>query len=206
MPSELLTFPPAYCVVGAFRLARDPLLWKPMWKRCASAAKRAGLIAVIWVRRGAASPDDAPLTIAPQAVVTWPVQRWFVGYFMSGSARISGLSSVYGSVVGRADRLDGASDSSFLGFAMPSLTTFAALVFVLGQCNSIMDFWLRRKLKECRNEAYQATVSAEAGERCAACLADMRAQVKSRGKGDEWWTPYFEECVLPFGNDWSAQC
>ena len=63
MPSELLTFPPAYCVVGAFRLARDPLLWKPMWKRCASAAKRAGLIAVIWVSCSAAQPSTVPLTI-----------------------------------------------------------------------------------------------------------------------------------------------
>lgn len=55
MPTELLTFPPAYCVVGAYRLARDPLLWQPMWKRCSSAAKRAGLVALIWVSRAGAA-------------------------------------------------------------------------------------------------------------------------------------------------------
>lgn len=61
---------------------------------------------------------------------------------------------------------------------MPSLTTFAAMVFVLGQVHTIMEFWMRRKLRNCRNRAYEATV-------------------KSRGKPAEWWTPYVEEWEDP---------
>ncbi|PWN44972.1 hypothetical protein IE81DRAFT_298049 [Ceraceosorus guamensis] len=160
MPEELLNMPPAYCMVGAYRLAHDPLLWKPMWSRTSQAAKRAGAVAAGW------------------AVVTWPVQRLFVSWFMKGSASVTGMASMYESTISTADRLDGSNDSSLLGFGMPSLTTFAAMMFVLGQCNTIMEFWLRRKLRECRNEAYAATV-------------------RSRGKGDDWWTPYFEEWAEP---------
>lgn len=79
---------------------------------------------------------------------------------MSGTAAVTGLSSRYSSTIATADSFDGRQDSRFLGiFGMPSLTTFAAIVFVLGQCNTIMEFWMRKKLKECRNEAYAATVS-----------------------------------------------
>lgn len=51
-------------------------------------------------------------------------------------------------------------------------------MFVLSQCSSIIEFWLRRRLKECRNQAYLSTV-------------------KSRGKSSDWWTLYFEEWEEP---------
>ena len=75
MPQETLRFPPAYCIVGAYRLAHDALLWKPMWEECREAAKRAGLIAALW------------------AVLTWPLQKLFVFYFMRGSAKVTGMSA-----------------------------------------------------------------------------------------------------------------
>ena len=81
---------------------------------------------------------------------------------------------LYHTVTTRADSLDGSNDSRMLGFGLPSLTTFAAMMFVLGQCHTIMEFWLRRKLRKFRNTAYEATVL-------------------SRGKPQEWWTPYYEE-------------
>lgn len=77
-----------------------------------------------------------------------------------------------------ADKIDGSRDSRILGFGMPSLTTFAAMMFVLGQIHTIMEFWMRRKLKICRNKAYETTV-------------------QSRGKPAEWWTPYVEEWEDP---------
>lgn len=51
-------------------------------------------------------------------------------------------------------------------------------MFVLSQCSSIIEFWLRRRLRTCRNEAYVHTV-------------------KSRGKGSDWWTLYYEEWEEP---------
>lgn len=51
-------------------------------------------------------------------------------------------------------------------------------MFVLGQVHAIMEFWLRRKLRDCRNTAYLQTV-------------------KSRGKAADWWTEYVEEFSNP---------
>ncbi|KAN0061867.1 hypothetical protein ACQY0O_005861 [Thecaphora frezii] len=51
-------------------------------------------------------------------------------------------------------------------------------MFVMGQVHTIMEFWLRRRLRECRNTAYMATV-------------------RSRGKSADWWTEYFEEFSNP---------
>ncbi len=51
-------------------------------------------------------------------------------------------------------------------------------MFVLGQVHAIMEFWLRRKLRECRNTAYVQTV-------------------RSRGKPADWWGEYVEEFSNP---------
>lgn len=51
-------------------------------------------------------------------------------------------------------------------------------MFVIGQVHTIMEFWLRRKLAECRKTAYVQTV-------------------KSRGKAADWWTQYVEEYSNP---------
>jgi hypothetical protein len=88
------------------------------------------------------------------------------------------LCSLYHSVTTSADKIDGSQDSRILGFGLPSLTTFAAMMFVLGQCHTIMEFWMKKKLKVCRNRAYENTVA-------------------SRGKAQEWWTPYVEEWEDP---------
>lgn len=81
MPQETLTFPPLYCVVGAYRLAHDPSLWKPMWAKCSKAAKQAGIVGLLW------------------ALLTWPFQRLFVYYFMSASASVTGFGALYGKLV-----------------------------------------------------------------------------------------------------------
>ena len=88
MPQETLTFPPLYCIVGAYRLLHDPSLYQPMWAKCSQAAKRASVVAAIW------------------AVCTWPFQRLFVYYFMSASASVTGLGALYRRVVQTADVTD----------------------------------------------------------------------------------------------------
>ncbi|CBQ68735.1 conserved hypothetical protein [Sporisorium reilianum SRZ2] len=157
MPQETLTFPPLYCVVGAYRLAHDPTLWQPMWAKCSKAAKHASVVALVW------------------AVCTWPVQRLFVYYFMSASASVTGFGAVYGKMVQTADVTD---DALPFRIPVPSLQTFATFMFVMGQVHAIMEFWLRRKLRECRNTAYIQTV-------------------RSRGKAADWWTEYVEEFSNP---------
>ena len=73
MPEAYLNVPPAYVFIGAYRLIHDPQLWKPMWAKCSKAATRAVMFASGW------------------AVLTWPIQRWFVSYFMGASASVSGM-------------------------------------------------------------------------------------------------------------------
>lgn len=92
---------------------------------------------------------------------------------MSASASVTGFSALYGTLVSTDDDLP-------TGFRLPlpSLQTFATLMFVLGQMHTILEFWLRRKLGECRKTAYTATV-------------------RSRGKSADWWTPYTEEFKNP---------
>lgn len=157
MPQETLSLPPLYCLVGAYRLAHDPLLWKPMWAKCSKATKQAAIIGVLWL------------------VLTWPLQRLFVHYFMSASASVTGVKALYETVVQTADVTD---DRLPFRIPVPGFQTFATLTFVLGQVHAIMEFWLRRKLKECRNTAYISTV-------------------RSRGKSADWWTEYVEEFSNP---------
>ncbi|GAA5986886.1 hypothetical protein JCM11641_006581 [Rhodosporidiobolus odoratus] len=67
MPTELLTFPPSYCAVGAYRLAHDPTLWKPIWARSAKGLKRAAMFAV------------------PYTLVALPLTRLYVTFILSRS-------------------------------------------------------------------------------------------------------------------------
>lgn len=78
---------------------------------------------------------------------------------------------LYSSLSSRADEMDNG-----LPFAipLPSLQGFATFMFVIGQCSTIMELWLRRRLRKARSTAYGETV-------------------KSRGKSVEWWTDYYEE-------------
>ncbi|KAL9934150.1 hypothetical protein V8E36_007232 [Tilletia maclaganii] len=157
MPQQNLNVPVIYAVVGAYRLINDEQLWRPMWADMHKAARQAGLVAVIW------------------AVITWPIQRLFVSYFMKGSAKVTGFSTLYNSFA--SDAYD-AEHHMGLRLPLPSLTTFAAFMFVLSQCSSILEFWLRRKLRAARSKAYDATV-------------------RSRGKGEDFWGGYAEEWEEP---------
>lgn len=157
MPQETTNFPASYVVIGAYRLAHDPALWKPMWADIAGAAKKAGLVAALW------------------GVLTWPIQRAFVHLFMRGSGTVLGFSGLYSSISSKADKID---DSLPFVIPLPSLQGFATLMFVLSQCSTIMELWLRRRLRRARTLAYGETV-------------------KSRGKSAEWWTDYYEEWEEP---------
>lgn len=156
MPQEFLSFPPAYTVVGAYRLAHDPNLWQPMWQSVQPSLRKASIAAGIW------------------ALATWPFQRLIVETFMKGSAKVSGMRGLYEAFIGLAEE---AEDKRNI-IPLPSLTTFAAFMFVLGQCQTIIELFLGRKLRKFRAQAYSATVS-------------------SRGYSTEWWVPYVEEWQEP---------
>ncbi|KAJ1020394.1 hypothetical protein NDA13_005713 [Ustilago tritici] len=157
MPQETLTFPPLYCLIGAYRLAHDPSLYKPMWTKCSKAAKQAIILSSLW------------------AILSWPLQSLFVRYFMSASASVAGFGAVYSKLVETAGVTG---DSLAFRIPVPSFQTFATFMFVMGQVDAIMQFCLRRKLRECRNTAYIQTV-------------------RSRGKAADWWSEYTEEFANP---------
>ena len=82
---------------------------------------------------------------------------------------------IYNTFARTADRMD---DPLPFIIPLPSLTTFAAMMFVAGQMQTIIEFFLRRQLKTFRAQAYQVTV-------------------QSRGKDTSWWGPYVEEWEEP---------
>ncbi|CAO1618943.1 unnamed protein product [Sympodiomycopsis kandeliae] len=157
MPQETIQFPAAYVVVGAYRLLHDPALWKPMWADLSVAAKKVSMVAAAW------------------GVLTWPIQRAFVALFMKGSGRVLGFSGMYSSISSHADKID---DSLPFNIPLPSLQGFATFMFVLSQCSTLIEFWLRRRLRQARTKAYGATV-------------------ESRGKAADWWSDYYEEWETP---------
>ncbi|TNY24626.1 hypothetical protein DMC30DRAFT_413230 [Rhodotorula diobovata] len=67
MPVELLVFPPAYCVVGAYRLLTDSSLYTPIWRRSRKTLQRALLISL------------------PLAVASLPLTRLYVHFVLSRS-------------------------------------------------------------------------------------------------------------------------
>ncbi|GAA5931605.1 hypothetical protein JCM1841_004725 [Sporobolomyces salmonicolor] len=67
MPVELLPFPPSYCIVGAYRLATDPNLYRPIWKRSSRSLKRALVLAI------------------PYAILAFPLTRLYVTFILSRS-------------------------------------------------------------------------------------------------------------------------
>ncbi|BGO96901.1 hypothetical protein NBRC10513v2_002616 [Rhodotorula toruloides] len=67
MPIELLGLTPAYTVVGAYRLATDPNLYRPVWARSRKSLQRALLFAV------------------PYSVLALPLTRLYVTFVLSRS-------------------------------------------------------------------------------------------------------------------------
>ncbi|BGP23656.1 hypothetical protein JCM10295v2_002557 [Rhodotorula toruloides] len=67
MPVELLGLTPAYCVVGAYRLAADPNLYRPVWARSRKSLQRALLFAV------------------PYTLLSLPLTRLYVTFVLSRS-------------------------------------------------------------------------------------------------------------------------
>jgi len=71
---DRLAFPPIYVVVGAYRLATDPLLRVPAWKKCQNGVVRGAVVGLGW------------------AAVSFEIQRKFIEIFLKNSPRITGLS------------------------------------------------------------------------------------------------------------------
>lgn len=52
MPQELLNLPPAYTVVGIYRLITDDNLRTPIWDKLRHGVQRGAIVGAIWVRIG----------------------------------------------------------------------------------------------------------------------------------------------------------
>ncbi|CAE6437101.1 unnamed protein product [Rhizoctonia solani] len=125
MPQELLTLPPVYCVVGIYRLLTDPLIRKPVWDKCRHGVRRGGLVGLAW------------------AVMTWKLQKAFVGYFLLSTPRFTGLST----------------DSVF-GYQIPlDVGTYATLLFLGDQLTGILNFFLSRNLRIAKDRAWDQTIA-----------------------------------------------
>jgi len=75
MPQETLNFPPAYSIIGAYRLLKDEKVWSPMWASCSKGLKQSGIVAAVWF------------------ACTFHIQSFFVRKFMSGSASVTGMKA-----------------------------------------------------------------------------------------------------------------
>lgn len=120
-------------------------------------------------------PDVCSLSAFSQGVLSWPLQRVFVGIFLKSSSKVLGFGSLYTSISQKADKID---DSLPFIIPIPSLQGFATFMFVLTQCSTIIELLIRRRLRAARSKAYMETV-------------------KSRGKAADWWTEYVEEWENP---------
>ncbi|KAH8918141.1 hypothetical protein BT69DRAFT_1354129 [Atractiella rhizophila] len=71
MPQELLNFPPAYCIVGVYRLVNDPKIRGPIMVHLAGAIKKGAMIAAVW------------------SVIAYPWTRFYVRFFMNSTSLFS---------------------------------------------------------------------------------------------------------------------
>ncbi|CAE6505921.1 unnamed protein product [Rhizoctonia solani] len=161
MPQELLTLPPVYCVVGIYRLLTDPLIRKPVWDKCRHGVRRGGIVAVVW------------------ALMTWKLQKAFVGYFL-----LRQHTSVHGSFyrpcvwVPSAHRRRNLFVSLSFSLAFLIVWVDATLLFLGDQLTGIIEFFLARNLRIAKDRAWDQTVA-------------------SRGKGEDFWGGYVEEWQHP---------
>lgn len=131
MPQVTLHFPVVYPIVGMYRLAHDPKLWRPMWDACYTKVTQAGLTTVLW------------------SFVSLPGQRLVAGVFLGKVGRACGAKWAYEllEVGGR-----------HIGIPMLSYGTMTTLLLVLNQVNVVFDMFLGEQLRAFRNTAYRKTV------------------------------------------------
>jgi len=67
--------PALYPFIGLYRLATDPLLYRPAWAKCKHGFVRGLVVGAVW------------------AALTWKIQRWGVEAFLANSPRIAGLGA-----------------------------------------------------------------------------------------------------------------
>ena len=73
MPSEFLHFPPAYTLVGLYRLLTDPSIRTPVLDKVRHASIRGAVVALLY------------------AVGSWRVLDWFIKRFLIGGGGFLGL-------------------------------------------------------------------------------------------------------------------
>ncbi|KAF8581712.1 hypothetical protein K439DRAFT_1662174 [Ramaria rubella] len=119
-----LQFPPSYALVGVYRLATDPLLYRPIWDKVKHGTQRGAIVGLGWT------------------LLTFNIQRAFVGFFLVNSPRVTGLSH-----------------ETIFGYRPPlDIVTYATIMFLSSQLNMILTFFLSRNLRLARERAWDQTV------------------------------------------------
>lgn len=74
MPSEFLHFPPAYTIVGLYRLLTDPSIRKPVLDKVKHASIRGAVVALVY------------------AAGSWRMLDWFIRKFLVGGGGFFGFA------------------------------------------------------------------------------------------------------------------
>jgi hypothetical protein len=157
MPSELLHFPPAYTLVGLYRLITDPSIRTPVLDKVKHASVRGAVVALVY------------------AVGSWRVLDWIIRKFLIGGR--GGFLGLRRGKVGDAvkESVDGLVRVGLgrFGFDIDlvfckhypavksgdELTTDTHLLILLPQISSILRFFIYKNLKIARSRAYALTVA-----------------------------------------------
>ncbi|WFD08025.1 hypothetical protein MVES1_003394 [Malassezia vespertilionis] len=132
MPQAALAFPPAYTLVGVYRLTHDPNIWRPHWRAVSKSASQALLLAVLWL------------------VLTMPFQLYIASPFIG---RV-------GSAVGARHAYDMAARvAQAVHIPMFTYATLTKVLVVLNQINSLMELRMGKQLRVFRQTAYADTVA-----------------------------------------------
>ncbi|ORX37407.1 hypothetical protein BD324DRAFT_626069 [Kockovaella imperatae] len=163
MPSELLHIPPAYVLVGIYRLLTDPFIRQPVLDKIKHASVRGLIVGLLY------------------SIGSWRILNWFVrkvllgraGWLLGGGARARVGEAVKESVAGVVKV--GLGPLSF----HVDLVLYTHLLILLPQVSSILRMFIYKNLRIARSRAWALTVSSRG----------KPSEFWSQGYIEEWAQP-----------------
>ncbi|EGN93576.1 hypothetical protein SERLA73DRAFT_23835, partial [Serpula lacrymans var. lacrymans S7.3] len=133
-----LRFPPAYVVVGVYRLFTDKSLYAPAWDKCRHGASRGLIVGFVWT------------------LLTYGIQKRIIKAALSNPSSIFSFSYLT-QLSQTADEL---SHESILGFHLPfNISTYVTVLFLGTQLTSVLNFFLSRNIRVARQRVWDQTVA-----------------------------------------------
>ncbi|ORY34271.1 hypothetical protein BCR39DRAFT_575803 [Naematelia encephala] len=139
MPSELLHLPPAYTLVGIYRLVTDPFIRQPVLDKIKHASIRGIVVGVVY------------------AAGSWKILDWFVRTFLVGGGGWFGRKQVE-AAISKSDRGHVWVGLGQFGVSL-DLVLYTHLLILLPQLSSILRFFIYKNLRLARSRAFALTVS-----------------------------------------------